>query len=75
MKSPARVRGAKPGRQERGSLMSFQYFIKQCRESKAYFRALIVRAIEDAVMLFIIGVGIWAVCAVVGCIFRLMGVS
>ena len=43
--------------------------------TKRQWRDLCVRAIEDAVMLFIIGVGIWAVCAVVGCIFRLMGVG
>ena len=55
--------------------MSLSDFIRNCRESKAYFRGLIVRAIEDAVMLFIIGVGIWAVCAVVGYVFKLLGVG
>jgi len=54
--------------------MSLQYFIKHCRESKAYFRGLVVRAIEDACILLMLGVAVWAVCTVVGWIFRALGV-
>jgi hypothetical protein len=34
-----------------------------------------VRAIEDAVVLLMLGIGIWLVCTVVGGIFRLLGVG
>ena len=55
--------------------MSLSDFIRNCRESKAYFRGLIVRAIEDACILLMLGVGIWLVCTVVGGVFRLLGVA
>lgn len=55
--------------------MSVSEFITKCRESKQYYRGLIVRAIEDAIILFLIGVGIWAICWTVGGIFRLLGVG
>ncbi len=50
-------------------------FITKCRESKPYFRGLVVRAIEDAIILFIGGVAIWAICVIVGGIFRALGVA
>ena len=54
--------------------MSLSKLIKNAAKSQ-YFRALIVRAIEDAVVLFCIGVGIAVVCVVVGGVFRLLGVG
>lgn len=55
--------------------MSLSNYITKCRESKAYFRGLVVRAIEDCCILLMLGVGIWAICAVVGGVFRLLGVG
>lgn len=55
--------------------MSLTHFITKCRDSKAYFRGLVVRAIEDAIILFLGGVAIWAVCWVFTGIFRLLGVA
>ena len=43
--------------------------------SKARFRALVVRAIEDAIVLFGLGVGIWAIMALAGGILRMLGVG
>jgi len=43
--------------------------------TKAQFRALVVRAVEDAIMILIGVVGIWLVCTIVGGLFRIMGVS
>lgn len=54
--------------------MSLTQFIKRAAKSQ-YFRALIVRAIEDAIVLFCIGIGIAVVCTVVGGVFRLLGVG
>ena len=50
-------------------------FITKCAKNKVYFRNLIVRAIEDFIVLFIGGVAIWAICWVVTGIFRLLGVA
>ena len=55
--------------------MSLSNFITKCRNSKAYFRGLIVRAIEDAVVLLIGCVAIWAICWLVTGIFRALGVA
>lgn len=54
--------------------MSLSNFIKNAAKSQ-YVRALIVRAIEDAVILLTLVIGIWLVCTVVGGIFRLLGVG
>jgi len=54
--------------------MSLSQFIRRAAKSQ-YFRQLVVRAIEDAVVLLMLGIGIWLVCTVVGGIFRLLGVG
>lgn len=54
--------------------MSLSNFIRRAAKSQ-YFRQLVVRAIEDAVILFMLGVGIAVVCTVVGGVFRLLGVG
>jgi hypothetical protein len=54
--------------------MSLTQFIKRAAKSQ-YVRQLVVRAIEDAIVLFCIGIGIAVVCTVVGGIFRLLGVG
>lgn len=54
--------------------MSLSNFIRRAAKSQ-YFRQLIVRAIEDFIILFMLGVGIAVVCTVVGGIFRLLGVA
>ena len=54
--------------------MSLSNFIKRAAKSQ-YFRQLVVRAIEDAIVLFMLGVGIAVVCTVVGGVFRLLGVG
>lgn len=55
--------------------MSLTNFITKCRASKAYFRALVVRAIEDACVLLMLGVAVAVVCVIVGGLFRLLGVG
>ena len=54
--------------------MSLSQFIKRAARSQ-YVRQLVVRAIEDACILLMLGVGIWLVCPVVGGVFRLLGVA
>lgn len=54
--------------------MSLSNFIRRAAKSQ-YVRQLVVRAIEDAVVLFMLGVGIAVICVVVGGVFRLLGVS
>ena len=54
--------------------MSLSNFIRRAAKSQ-YFRQLVVRAIEDAVVLFMLGVGIAVICVVVGGVFRLLGVG
>ena len=55
--------------------MPLAHIITKCRESKAYFRGLVVRAIEDAVILLILGTGTWAVCWLLGGILKGLGVA
>lgn len=43
--------------------------------TKADFRKLIIRVIEDACVLLLMVIGIWLVCTVVGGVFRLLGVA
>lgn len=40
---------------------------------RAYRRRLAVRAIEDACVLLMMGVGVWTVCVTVGFLLRIMG--
>ena len=54
--------------------MSLTQFIRRATKSQ-YFRSLIVRAIEDAIVLLVLCIGIWLVCTVVGGVFRLLGVA
>lgn len=54
--------------------MSLSQFIKNAAKSQ-YFRRLVIRAIEDAIILLMIVIGLWLVCTVVGGIFRLLGVA
>ena len=42
---------------------------------KARFRALVVRAIEDAIILFGFGVGIWTIMALASAALRMLGVG
>ena len=55
--------------------MPLTNFITKCRESKAYFRGLVVRAIEDAVILFMLGVGIAAACVLLSAAVKWLGVA
>ena len=43
--------------------------------NKAYWRGIIVRAIEDAVVLLLMGAAIWSLCFVAGGVFRALGVG
>ena len=54
--------------------MSLSQFIRRAAKSQ-YFRQLVVRAIEDAIVLLVLCIGIWLVCAAVGVVFRLLGVG
>lgn len=74
-KIPAAVGAANRGRQGEVIKMSLSNFITRCRESKAYFRGLVVRAIEDAIVLFGMGVGIWAIMALASAALRMLGVA
>ena len=42
---------------------------------KRYWRDLVVRAVADFLVLFLGGTAVWAVCWLVGGIFRMMGVG
>lgn len=54
--------------------MSLSNFIRNATKSQ-YFRQLVVRAIEDAIILFLGGAAIWSLCHVVSGIFRVLGVG
>lgn len=54
--------------------MSLSNFIKRAAKSQ-YVRQLVVRAIEDAIILVLGGAAIWVICTVVGGIFRALGVA
>lgn len=43
--------------------------------NKAYYRRLIVRAIEDGLVLILMGAAIWSLCYVLGGIFDALGVG
>lgn len=55
-------------------LMLLSNVIKNLSRSQ-YFRRLVVRAIEDFIIVFLIYAAIWSVCYVVGGIFNLLGVG
>lgn len=54
--------------------MSLSKSIKKFAKSQ-YFRRLVVRAIEDFIIVFLLYASIWSVCYVVGGIFKLLGVG
>ena len=54
--------------------MSLSDFIKRSGKSQ-YFRRLIVRAIEDALMLLLMGACIWTICRLAGEILGRLGVG
>ena len=54
--------------------MSLGNFIRNMAKSQ-YFRQLIVRAVEDFIILFIGFAAIWSLCHVVSGVFRLLGVA
>lgn len=62
------------GTQKLEVLMSLSNFIKNAAKSQ-YFRQLIVRVIEDAIVLFVGMAAIWSLCHVVNGVFRLLGVA
>ena len=43
--------------------------------NKAYYRRLIVRAIEDGLVLILMGAAIWSLCYVAGGVFGALGVG
>lgn len=55
--------------------MTIRNFITQLFTSKAFYRKIVVRAIEDGIILFAICVAIAVVCYVCGSLFSLMGVA
>ena len=55
--------------------MSLHYIITKFRDCKQYRRQLVIRAIEDGIILFLMGVGIWAVCWIIGGVLRILGVA
>ena len=57
-------------------LLSILYLVVDTYEAdKAYYRGLIVRAIEDAVVWIVMSAAIWTICHLVGGIFQLLGVA
>ena len=42
--------------------------------SKVYFRCLVVRAIEDAIVLMCMGIGIAVICVVVSQVFKILNI-
>ena len=53
--------------------MAIRKFITSAR--RCQLRALIVRAIEDAIILLMLVIGIWLACAVIGAVLKLLGVD
>ena len=66
---------AQDGKEQKGDepLMSFLKYITNM--SKRQVRDLIVRVIEDAIILYIMGACIWAICWVVSEILSKIGVA
>ena len=54
--------------------MSLSNLIKRAAKSQ-YFRRLVVRAIEDALVLLLMGACIWVICRLAGEILGKMGVG
>lgn len=54
--------------------MSLSNFIRRATKSQ-YFKTLIVRVIEDFIVLFVGMAAIWSLCHVVSGVFRLLGVA
>ena len=59
---------------ERRSKMPTKNFITRLYHSQ-YFRNLIVRAIEDGIILFLLFAAVWSLAHVVSGIFRILGVA
>ena len=55
--------------------MSLIQFITKIKGCKSYYRGLIVRAIEDFIILFLMGVTVWSLAWVIGGVLKLMGVA
>ena len=54
--------------------MSLTKFIRNATKSQ-YWRRLIVRAVEDFIVLFVGFAALWSLCHVVSGVFRLLGVA
>lgn len=72
-KIPARAGTRNRGRQNEVNKMSFIQSITKL--SRRQVRELIVRAIEDALVLFLMGACIWTICTLAGEILQKMGVG
>ena len=59
---------------ERRSKMPTKDFITRLYHSQ-YFRNLIVRAIEDGIILFLLFAAVWSLAHIVSGIFRILGVA
>jgi hypothetical protein len=55
--------------------LSLSNDIKRSTKSKALFRGLIVRAIEDGIVFFLGWAAIWSLCHVVSWVFQGLGVA
>lgn len=69
-KDPDRVATASPGKTLKGVSMSKLYFTR-----KNARRQVVVRAVEGVVVMFLIIVGIAAVCYLASAVFRALGVG
>lgn len=57
-------------------MLNILYSARKTYEAdKAYYRGLVVRAIEDGVVWFIMFAACWSICHLVGGIFQLLGVA
>ena len=57
-------------------LLSILYLVVDTYEAdKAYYRGLIVRAIEDAVVWIVMSAAIWTICHLAGGILKGLGVG
>ena len=68
-KSRPRVEAA-TGKTEKGDSMSDLYFTKKAARSQ-----VVVRVVEGVIEMFLIGVGIAAVCYLASAVFRALGVA
>ncbi len=74
IKNPGCGGGRKPGETSEVKQMSLSEHIKVFAKSQ-YFRRLVVRAIEDFIILFLLFAAVWSLAFVAGGALKILGVG